>query len=86
MRLVSYIGSSGTRVGAFLDDDLKIIDLLEAAQIRSTADALFRSMMSLIEAGQDGLNSARDLVAACPPGAVVRTEDVRLVAPLPVPA
>jgi len=31
MRLVSYIGSSGTRVGAFLDDDLKIIDLLEAA-------------------------------------------------------
>jgi 2-keto-4-pentenoate hydratase/2-oxohepta-3-ene-1,7-dioic acid hydratase in catechol pathway len=62
-----------------------VLNLALAAQGRD--EGAFRSMLSLIEAGEAGLALARSLLVqgGYPDGALVALVDVRLLAPLPVP-
>jgi 2-keto-4-pentenoate hydratase/2-oxohepta-3-ene-1,7-dioic acid hydratase in catechol pathway len=85
VRLVTYLHNGLQKVGAWIDDDARIVDL-DAADARANGkpSPAFRSMQSLIEAGPAALDRARALIAS-PNEAVVATSDVRLLAPLPRP-
>jgi len=78
MKLVSFETPDGSiRLGAVVEGD-KIADLTATAP----DDPAFYSMQSLIEAGEEALERADNLLA----GAVSwRTDEVRFLAPLPVP-
>jgi len=88
MRLVTLTLSDGgeDRIGAFIDDDERIVDLARANSVMHGEDATtFTSMLALIDAGDAGLAAARALADAPPAEAVVDTANVRLRAPLPRP-
>lgn len=88
MRLVTFTLSDGgeDRIGAFIDDDERIVDLARANSVMNGEDATtFTSMLALIDAGDAGLAAARALADAPPAEAVVDTANVRLRAPLPRP-
>jgi 2-keto-4-pentenoate hydratase/2-oxohepta-3-ene-1,7-dioic acid hydratase in catechol pathway len=82
MRLVTFAGSGGARVGALEDGDRLIVDFAAAR-----ADPAFASMQALIEAGPAGLDRAREAVAEARRSgrAIIDAKSVRLLAPLPVP-
>lgn len=85
MKLVTYLHGGAEKLGAWVNGDSEIVDLATASR-RSGGwiDQRFASMQSLIEAGEAGLDAARDLVAS-PAEAVVNIRDVQLLAPLPKP-
>ena len=88
MRLVTFTLSDGgeDRIGAFIDDDERIVDLARANSVTNGEDAkTFTSMLALIDAGDAGLAAARTLADAPPAEAIVETANVRLRAPLPRP-
>jgi len=68
-------------VGALLDDGHSVLDLTAAAP--DAAD--LASMRALIDAGDDGLSRASELLRMRPSGAVVPADGVALRAPLPDP-
>jgi 2-keto-4-pentenoate hydratase/2-oxohepta-3-ene-1,7-dioic acid hydratase in catechol pathway len=73
VKLVTYeTAKTAPRVGALTDDGRGVVDLGGA----------FGSMQALIDAGEHGLELARDLVRLEP---VVKREDVRLLSPIPEP-
>lgn len=80
MRLVTYMASGKTAVGA-LTDDGSIVDLARA----SGGAALFSSMLSLIESGDEGLSRVHAILARPPLDAIVSWDSVRLLAPIPRP-
>ncbi|MBH1935434.1 fumarylacetoacetate hydrolase family protein [Streptomyces sp. AV19] len=83
MRLVTFEKPSHSpRLGALLDDDAVVLDLAAAAP----GDSAFASMQALIDAGEGGLDRARELCARRPGGALHSRAGVRLRAPLPRPA
>jgi 2-keto-4-pentenoate hydratase/2-oxohepta-3-ene-1,7-dioic acid hydratase in catechol pathway len=75
MKLATFSSGGEQRVGAVIDDGRRIVDLSGA----------FSDMLALIEAGDAGRDSAAEIVADPPPGAVVDLAAVRLAAPLPRP-
>jgi 2-keto-4-pentenoate hydratase/2-oxohepta-3-ene-1,7-dioic acid hydratase in catechol pathway len=85
MRLVTFTASGAQRVGAFVDDDRRIVDFAAAG---AGADPAFGSMQALIEGGAAALDRARAIVADAQRSGrgMVDTAAVRLLAPLPVPA
>jgi len=86
MRLVTFAASGMQRVGALDDGDRRIVDFAAAAG--GDAGPAFRTMQALIEAGQAGLDRAREIVADARRSGrgLIDTASVRLLAPLPVPA
>jgi len=83
MKLVTFRSQEGaSRLGAMVSDT----HILDLALADGTGVGPFGSMMALIAAGEAGLDQARALTAAAPESAIVAMEDVRLQAPLPVPA
>ena len=60
MRLVTFTASGAQRVGAFVDDDRRIVDFAAAG---AGADPAFGSMQALIEGGAAALDRARASVA-----------------------
>jgi 2-keto-4-pentenoate hydratase/2-oxohepta-3-ene-1,7-dioic acid hydratase in catechol pathway len=75
VRLATFVGDGGApRVGVVVDGE---------ALVAVDAPA---TMQELIEAGPDGLAAARAAVAAARPADKIALTDVRLLAPLPVPA
>ncbi len=86
MRLVTFAASGMQRVGALDDGDRHIVDFVAAQS--GDGDPAFRSMQALIEAGQAGLDRAREIIADTRRSGrgVIDTASVRLLAPLPVPA
>ena len=87
MRLVTFEDEDLThRLGALIENDRRILDLAEAHYaVHETYSPDFQSMLSLIEAGEDGLAAAQALVDSPPVEAVIATGDVRLRAPIPRP-
>nr|WP_087574650.1 fumarylacetoacetate hydrolase family protein [Sphingomonas sp. CDS-1] len=77
MKLLTFENGSRPKLGALADNG-HIIDL------SSLGDPVFASMQALIEAGPEALAKARDIVAASEGG--LDPEQVRWLAPLPVPA
>jgi len=72
MRLLTFRHGGAIRIGALRTDD-EVVELAEAAD-----------MLSLIDAGDAGLNHARDAVASRS-SKTHRLEDVEVLAPLPAP-
>lgn len=85
MRLVTFTASGAQRVGAFVDDDRRIVDFAAAG---AGADPAFGSMQALIEGAAAALDRARASVADAQRSGrgMVDTAEVKLLAPLPVPA
>src|SRR5271169_3096728 len=86
MRLFSFVPSPGERirVGA-LTSDGRVLDLGAEARRRNFPLSFDPAdMLSLIATGDKALAEAGSLVDGCAPGGS-RVEDVRLLAPIPVP-
>ena len=84
MKLATYSGRSGARVGAITSDGARVVDLAAAA---GRDGGPFADMLALIEAGEAGLDKARKLASAAERSGdhQVALKDVRLLAPIPVP-
>ena len=84
MKLATFERSSGEPALGVVDvAQGRILDLGVAAL--SHERAWFASMLDLIDAGEQGLDAARDRAAAWPERASVALGAVRLLAPLPEP-
>ncbi len=79
MKFVSILSGGASRLGVMLDGE-RVLDLAKAE-----ANPAFADLISLIEAGDAGLESARRLVSAAPPSAITKLSDVTLQAPIPSP-
>jgi 2-keto-4-pentenoate hydratase/2-oxohepta-3-ene-1,7-dioic acid hydratase in catechol pathway len=88
MRLVTFtLSDSGDdRIGAFIEDDARIVDLARAYETANGEETkMFTSMLALIDSGGAGITAAQSLVDVAPAEAVINTPAVRLRAPLPRP-
>ena len=85
MRLVTFAASGARRVGAFVDDDRRIVDFAAAG---GGADPAFASMQALIEGGGPALDRARAIAADAQRSerGMIDTSAIKLLSPLPVPA
>lgn len=87
MRLVTFEQAGQQRLGAWIDQDRRIVDLHQAATLtgRAAQAGALRSMQDLMEAGEGALDVARALVDGMPEEAVMDTAAVRILAPVPRP-
>ncbi|MBL0945145.1 MAG: fumarylacetoacetate hydrolase family protein [Hydrogenophaga sp.] len=88
MRLITFESAGQQRLGAWIERDTRIVDLHRAAALLDPAggpDAALGSMQALMESGEAGLDRARQAVARAPEEAVLATDDVRILAPVPRP-
>ena len=90
MKLVTFKTAAGEqRIGALREDLRTIVDLKAGAGVLGADQGPFATMLALIEAGNDGLATARQILdlAATARGAstLVDLGTVRLMAPVPVP-
>jgi 2-keto-4-pentenoate hydratase/2-oxohepta-3-ene-1,7-dioic acid hydratase in catechol pathway len=83
MKFATFDGGDGARVGLVDNDRHAVLDLAAAAERAGRSPAPFVSMLALIDAGDAGLNLARDLAKA--EGQWAQLENVRLLSPLPQP-
>jgi 2-keto-4-pentenoate hydratase/2-oxohepta-3-ene-1,7-dioic acid hydratase in catechol pathway len=87
MRLVTYaLGSVPPRAGALVEGDRKVLDL-QAAYSRlyhGTSPAL-ESVLAVVEAGEPALDIVGQLLKGRSPSVLHARDDVRLLAPIPVP-
>ena len=83
MRLISYEKEGRKRLGAWIDNDINIVDLHLAAQrLRPNDTEHFLGMQQLIDGGDRMLEVARELVAKAPAQAIHKTDEVRILLPL----
>ncbi len=85
MRLITYRQGGAEKLGAWIDGDVRIVDLQCAAERCREPQAYFASMLALVEAGPAAWDIARSLVRSAPSEAVCETADCTLMAPLPRP-
>src|SRR5436189_3937430 len=87
MKLATFQTETGPRVGLVHHDDRLILDLAAAVQRLGSDDSPFRSMLSLIDAGEAALDVARRALQALGSEAdlslPVATTDI--LSPLPEP-
>src|SRR5262245_30766930 len=87
MRLVTFtVGNTPPRTGALVEGDRKVLDL-QAAYGRTYhgSSPLLESMMHVIEAGDEAVDTIGQLIEASHPSVQFGREEVRLLAPVPVP-
>ena len=84
MRLVTFATSGAERIGTLVDGDTRVVDFAAA---QGGANPAFASMQALIEAGEAGLDQAREIVVEARRSGrgMIETASVRLLAPLPKP-
>src|ERR671930_781475 len=87
MRLFTFrLGSSPPRTGALIEDDRQVLDLQAAyARVYHGASPLLETMLHVIEAGEAALDTIGELLKAPAPSSAFTREEVRLLAPVPVP-
>lgn len=86
MKLVTYLSGGAETLGAQVNGSAAILDLQRAHRLTQGRDhPAFASMQALIEAGEEGLDSARKFVALAPEEAVVPARETVLLSPLPRP-
>ncbi|WP_306007234.1 fumarylacetoacetate hydrolase family protein [Aquicoccus porphyridii] len=81
MRLGTVFHDGKARVVSPLDDDT-LLDLERAAELAGGTSDTFRTMQSLIEAGDDGLERAGDLLARADRSATIPVGEVTFLPPL----
>jgi hypothetical protein len=85
MRLATFARENNgpSRLGALLEGDRRLLDLAQASAAQGAiADPAFISMQTLIDAGEEGLERAAELIKAAPTSSQVDVAVVHLVAPL----
>jgi 2-keto-4-pentenoate hydratase/2-oxohepta-3-ene-1,7-dioic acid hydratase in catechol pathway len=86
MRLITFAVDAGSpRLGAWIDDDMQVVDFTAAAEARREPVDALSSMLALIRGGDAALARAHTLLAAPPAPAVRPTSACQLLAPLPEP-
>ncbi|MEH6386369.1 MULTISPECIES: fumarylacetoacetate hydrolase family protein [Pseudomonas] len=87
MRLVTFVNSEGLELaGALIEQDQSVLDLQQAyTELNGGRAAPLASVLALAEAGEDGMQLARNLVAKAPSAAVQARASVRLRAPIQPP-
>jgi 2-keto-4-pentenoate hydratase/2-oxohepta-3-ene-1,7-dioic acid hydratase in catechol pathway len=87
MKLATFIGPNAAPAIGVVDPARgAVLDLRSAARaLGKPADATFADMLALIDAGQAGLDAARQFAADWPREAAVALAGLRLLAPLPEP-
>ncbi|HKS64328.1 MAG TPA: fumarylacetoacetate hydrolase family protein, partial [Xanthobacteraceae bacterium] len=87
MKLATYAGPEGRPVLGLVDvERMAVLDLAGAsAQLRGSVDPALASMLSLIEAGPEGLATVQALANEWPEKLASPLRSVRLLSPLPVP-
>lgn len=89
MKLATYLADDGHRLGVVDTERAIVFDAFAASCAQNGAgDERLRSMDALIAAGPEALAELRRLEAACAPQGTfaIALSQVRLLAPLPVPA
>lgn len=82
MRLVTFSHNGKERLGALIDGDRRVVDLLAST---GGTEPAFASMQDLIEAGDAGLAKARAIVDQPGSAVILDSNEVQLCAPLPRP-
>ena len=83
MRLISYELDGREYLGAWINNDLNIVDLQRAAQLLCPQHGNhFTGMQQLIEGGDTIWGLARELIATAPQESILNTVDVRILMPL----
>jgi 2-keto-4-pentenoate hydratase/2-oxohepta-3-ene-1,7-dioic acid hydratase in catechol pathway len=87
MRLITYRTPAGHAcLGAWIDQDRTVVDVARAMPLRNAGLAgACASMQALIEAGERAWDAVRELLVAPPEEALLPTQSVHLLAPVPVP-
>lgn len=84
MRFLSFKSDEGVRPGVLVDDD-HVLDFRHAAELGGSQSAVFRSVLSVIEAGDRGLDEVGRLLIELRDEALHSLDNLQLLAPLPVP-
>lgn len=83
MKLITFEVPGGQhRIGAVVGDDSRVVDLTSAAG-GGANEAVFSSMLALIDAGESGLAHARELIKSS--RNTLSFDSLRVLAPIPVP-
>jgi 2-keto-4-pentenoate hydratase/2-oxohepta-3-ene-1,7-dioic acid hydratase in catechol pathway len=87
MKLATFRRDEKNRVGLVHDDGRQLFDLQQASTARGGPNSAFASLLDLINAGQRGLDAARELFAhlGSNPAFSTSVEEAKLLAPLPEP-
>ena len=87
MKLATYRTSGAERVGIVHANDVKVFDLVGAAERAGLANPAFASMLSLIDGGERALDAARNLFAKSGGDASLSSDvsAVEILAPIPEP-
>lgn len=87
MKLVTYKSpNGGERAGALITNGTQIVDLVAASEAHgASTQSDYASVLSLIEAGDDAFDLARELVVNPAQSAIVERNDVILRAPIQPP-
>ncbi len=82
MRLLTFEYKGQSKLGAWVDNDEKIIDLHEESKIQFAHDSEnFLSMQDLIESGKKGLEQAKKMLKT-PQTKLINTQQVKILLPL----
>ncbi len=86
MKLVTFKKDQQIFLGALCEAENIVVDLQRAhAELYGTNSSIYRSMQSLIDSGEPGLQMAQQLLARMPKPALVALNQIELLAPLPRP-
>lgn len=83
MRLITFQYKDQEKLGAWIADDEKTLDLhLAAKQLEPEHAGSFTTMQGLIEAGESSWDLARCLIDQAPEEAILDSRDLRILAPI----
>jgi 2-keto-4-pentenoate hydratase/2-oxohepta-3-ene-1,7-dioic acid hydratase in catechol pathway len=87
MRLVTYtVGNAAPRAGALVGGERQVLDLQAAyGRLYHGTSPVLDSVLALVEAGAQALDTIGDLLKSPSPASMHARDDVRLLAPIPVP-
>lgn len=87
MKLATYLGNGEARLGVVVQDGNRLLDARQAAARAGGDNAMFASMLALIDAGPDALDRLARIVEreAPDPSCSVALDAAKLLSPLPEP-
>src|SRR4051812_28418164 len=87
MRLVTFtVGKTGPRAGALLEGDRKVLDLQAAySRVYHGSSPLLDSVLAILEGGEQALDTIGQFLKGPSAAVMPGRDDVKLLAPIPVP-
>jgi 2-keto-4-pentenoate hydratase/2-oxohepta-3-ene-1,7-dioic acid hydratase in catechol pathway len=87
MRLVTFtVGNAAPRAGALVEGDRRVLDLQAAyGRLYHGTSPVLDSVLAIVEAGAQALDTIDQLVKSASPAVMHGRDELRLLAPIPVP-